>query len=55
MHDRAKYPAEMIGKLLARGDPEDDRIWLARANRAILSGHPDEAALARPVQGPPAG
>ncbi len=41
--DRAKYPAETVDQLLARCDPDDDRIWLARANRAILSGQPHEA------------
>ena len=41
--DRAKYPAEIVDNLVANGDPNDDRLWLARANRAILSGLPDEA------------
>ena len=40
-------------------DPEDDRIWLAKANRAILSGQPDEAARwlarARPAAHRPGG
>ena len=42
--ERAKYPAEMVGKLFSLSDAEDDRIWLAKANRAILSGQPNEAA-----------
>jgi enediyne biosynthesis protein E4 len=42
--DKAKYPAEMVGKLFALSDPADDRIWLAQANRAILSGQTDDAA-----------
>jgi enediyne biosynthesis protein E4 len=42
--DKAKYPAEMVGRLFALSDPEDDCVWLARANRAILSGETDEAA-----------
>ncbi len=43
MVDRARYPAATVGKLLAVADKYDDRVWLARANRAILSGQPDEA------------
>ncbi len=42
--DTAMYPAEMVRKLFALSDPKDDRIWLAKANRAILSGQLDEAA-----------
>jgi thioredoxin-like negative regulator of GroEL len=42
--DRSKYPAEMVEKLLVASDADDDRVWLARANRAILSGQSDEAA-----------
>ena len=51
--DRAKYPAEMVGRIFcSSATPNDDRIWLAKANRAILSGRSDEAvALARQVQG----
>jgi enediyne biosynthesis protein E4 len=42
--ERAKYPSETIEKLLALSDPEDDRAWLASANRAILSGQSGDAA-----------
>jgi predicted Zn-dependent protease len=41
--DRAQYPAEMIRKFFAESDPEDDRVWLAKANRAILTGQTDLA------------
>jgi tetratricopeptide (TPR) repeat protein len=50
--ERAKYPAELVGKLLAQSDRDDDRAWLARANLATMSGQFDEAArwLARCVE-----
>jgi enediyne biosynthesis protein E4 len=44
MLDKAKYPAEMVGKLFTLCDPADDRIWLAKANGALVRGQTDEAA-----------
>ncbi len=41
--DHSAFPLELVKGMLERGNPDDDRIWLARANLAILSGRFDEA------------
>jgi predicted Zn-dependent protease len=43
MLEKARYPAAIVDKLFALADPDDDRVWLAQANRAILSGQLDQA------------
>ena len=42
--DHSAFPLAMVDRVLGRGDPDDDRVALARANLAILSGRPAEAA-----------
>lgn len=42
--DHSAFPASYVAEMLARGDGEDDRVLLGRANLAIMSGRLDEAA-----------
>ncbi|WP_422927928.1 FG-GAP-like repeat-containing protein [Singulisphaera sp. PoT] len=41
--DNTPVPAEALATVLAKADPEDDRVWLGRANLATLTGRFDEA------------
>jgi tetratricopeptide (TPR) repeat protein len=41
--DHSPMPAEAWKLALERADPDDDRVWLGRANQAILVGDYDEA------------
>jgi tetratricopeptide (TPR) repeat protein len=36
--DHAIFPIDFVRKVLANGDPEDDRVWLGNANLAAWSG-----------------
>jgi enediyne biosynthesis protein E4 len=38
------FPVDYVKQSLKSGDPNDDRVWLARANLAIWSGQFEEAA-----------
>ena len=38
--DKSKYPAELVGSLLEGSEPDDDRVWLAKANRALAQVDP---------------
>ena len=40
----AAFPVDYVRQSLDVGDPDDERIWLGRANLAIWSGRFDEAA-----------
>ena len=42
--DNSAYPIVYVRTTLAAGDPDDDRIWLAKASLAAWSGQFDEAA-----------
>jgi tetratricopeptide (TPR) repeat protein len=42
--DNSPMPVEAVEKALDAADNADDRVWLARANHAILTGHSDVAA-----------
>ena len=41
--DTTPFPIEGLRTTLGQVDPEDDRVWLARANLELLDGRPDEA------------
>ncbi len=42
--DDAAFPLEHVKKMLDGGDPQDDRVWLGRANLSTWQGRFDEAA-----------
>jgi len=42
--DTSPWPLEMISRALAKADPDDDRVWLARANQATRTGRFAEAS-----------
>jgi tetratricopeptide (TPR) repeat protein len=41
--DNSPMPVEALGLALERADDSDDRVWLGRANHAILVGRHDDA------------
>ncbi len=41
--DDSAFPVDYVKQALSGGDPEDDRVWLGRANLAIWLGQLDEA------------
>ena len=41
--DNSKFPVHYVKQSLRNGDPQDDRVWLGRANLAIWLGQLDEA------------
>jgi tetratricopeptide (TPR) repeat protein len=43
-HDTTPVPVEALQLALTKADDADDRVWLGRANQAILTGRFDEAA-----------
>ena len=43
LYDRAAFPIGVVRSAVERSDPNDDRVWLARANLARASGQLDEA------------
>ncbi len=42
--DNSAYPLEAVQAMLKKGDPQDDRVWLGRANLATRLGHFEEAS-----------
>ncbi len=42
--DHAAFPVDYVRKTLDGGDPDDDRVWLGKANLATWSGRFEEAA-----------
>jgi tetratricopeptide (TPR) repeat protein len=42
--DNSTFPADYVRTALQAGDPNDDRVWLGKANLANWSGRFDEAA-----------
>jgi tetratricopeptide (TPR) repeat protein len=50
--DRSAFPIDRVRNAIESADPDDDRVWLARANLAAWTGQVDEAArwLARCVE-----
>ncbi len=42
--DNAAFPLEYVRSTLERADPEDDRVWLGKANLAAWSGQFEDAA-----------
>jgi hypothetical protein len=41
--DDSAFPVDYVKRALQSGDPQDDRVWLGRANLAIWLGELDEA------------
>ena len=42
--DDAAFPLDYVKEVLGKGDPQDDRVWLGRANISIWQGRFEEAA-----------
>lgn len=43
LFDKLQYPTEAVRTVLAQADPEDERVWLGRANLAVREGRFAEA------------
>ena len=42
--DHSTFPVDHVRKTLQNADPDDDRVWLGKANLAAWSGQFDEAS-----------